>query len=60
MFSHRESEILRLILQGKPNAVIADELGISKRTVENSISKIYNKTGFDTREELVEHFKEGV
>lgn len=60
MFSHRENEILRLILQGKSNTVIADELEINKRTVENSISKIYNKTGFDTREELVEHFKEGV
>lgn len=60
MFSHREREILNLILQGKTNAVIADELAINKRTVENSISKIYNKTGFSTREELVEHFKEGV
>lgn len=60
MFSHRESEILRLILQGKSNSVIAEELGINKRTVENSISKIYNKTGLSSREELLEQFKEGV
>ena len=60
MFSHRESDILRKILQGKQNSTIADELGITKRTVENCISKIYNKTGFSTKEELLEHFKDGV
>ncbi len=60
MFSHRESDVLRKILQGKQNSTIADELGINKRTVENCISKIYNKTGFSTKEELIEHFKDGV
>src|SRR5574343_536468 len=32
--SSREREVLDLILQGKMNKVIADELGISRRTVE--------------------------
>lgn len=54
-FTPRENEILRLILKNKSNVQIADELGINKRTVENCISRIYNKTGFSTHMELIEY-----
>ncbi len=53
-FSRREKEILTLVLQGLPNKQIAERLGIHKRAVENYISRIYDKTGFSTRAELVD------
>jgi len=56
MFTHRETEILKLILMGKQNSIIAETLEVSKRSVENYISHIYDKTGFSSREELIEHF----
>ncbi|WP_294430463.1 response regulator transcription factor [uncultured Treponema sp.] len=58
-FSMRENEILRMILQNKSNVQIAEELGINKRTVENCISRIYNKTGFSTHKELIASFGSG-
>ncbi|WP_407429181.1 helix-turn-helix transcriptional regulator [Treponema sp.] len=58
-FTPRENEILRLILQNKSNIQIAEELKINKRTVENTISRIYNKTGFSSHEELIENFGKG-
>ena len=58
-FTQRENEILRLILQNKSNVQIAEELGINKRTVENCISRIYNKTGFSTHKELIASFGSG-
>ena len=58
-FTPRENEILRMILQNKSNVQIAEELGINKRTVENCISRIYNKTGFSTHKELIASFGSG-
>ena len=55
-FSTREVDILNLVLQGKNNGQIAEVLDIQKRTVENYISRIYDKTGFSSRSELIEHF----
>lgn len=52
IFTRRETDILRLVLQGKPNTEIAQSLGIQKRAVENYISRIYDKTGCRTKEEL--------
>ena len=47
-------EALVLLRQGKSNQQIADAMGILKRTVENTISSIYLKTGVASREELME------
>lgn len=44
----RETEILKLILDEKSNAVIAAELGISEKTVETHRKSIYLKTGTKT------------
>ncbi len=60
MFTRREAEILKLILMGKQNSVIAETLEVSKRSVENYISHIYDKTGFSSKEELIEHFGSNV
>ncbi|MDR0503774.1 MAG: response regulator transcription factor [Treponema sp.] len=52
-FSKREKDVIDLIKANKSNNQIADTLRINIRTVENYISKIYFKTGFSSREEVL-------
>jgi DNA-binding NarL/FixJ family response regulator len=47
--SAREIEVLKLIANGKDNAVIAGELHISPKTVKNHISNILMKLQIDNR-----------
>ena len=47
--SDREVEVLKLIANGKDNAVIAAELHISPKTVKNHISNILMKLQIDNR-----------
>ena len=47
--SDREIEVLKLIANGKDNAVIAAELHISPKTVKNHISNILMKLQIDNR-----------
>src|SRR5437870_1990362 len=47
--SEREIEVLKLIANGKDNAVIAGELCISPKTVKNHISNILMKLQIDNR-----------
>ena len=51
--SNREQEILYLILKGKTNRDIEDELYISIKTVKNHVYSIYQKLGVKTRLELI-------
>jgi DNA-binding CsgD family transcriptional regulator len=51
--SEREKEIIHLLLKGKSNREIEDELFISVHTVRNHIYKIYQKLGVKNRVELV-------
>lgn len=50
--THRESEIARLAAAGLTNRAIADRLNISVRTVDNTLAKVYNKLGINSREDL--------
>lgn len=50
--SAREREVLELIMAGKMNKVIADELGISMRTVEVHRAHIFDKMQVKTAVEL--------
>jgi two-component system, LuxR family, response regulator DctR len=50
--STREREVLDLILAGKMNKVVADELGISMRTVEVHRAHIFDKMQVKTAVEL--------
>ena len=52
--SQREREVLERIVAGKPNKIIAEELGISIRTVEAHRAKVMEKTGATTVAELVQ------
>lgn len=52
----RESSILKKVIEHKSNEKIADELRISVRTVENYLSKVYEKTGCKNHESLIARF----
>ena len=47
--SDREIQVLKLIANGKDNALIAGELHISPKTVKNHISNILMKLQIDNR-----------
>lgn len=47
--THRELEILQLILAGYTNQAIANEISISRKTVEFHLGHIYTKIGVRTR-----------
>ena len=47
--SQREVEVLRLIARGQSMQQMADQLFISRKTVDNHIQHIYAKTGVTTR-----------
>ena len=49
----RELEVLSCLLKGPSNRAIAQQLGLSRRTVEHHISTILQKTGAQSRRELV-------
>ncbi len=51
--SPRESEVLQFIVLGKPNKIIAFELGISQRTVENHRARLMMKTQSNSVAELI-------
>ena len=53
LLSTRELEIVELVVIGLSNHKIAQQLEISKRTVDNHISNILKKTGAVNRVELV-------
>lgn len=48
----RERDVMDLILKGKLNKIIADELGISMRTVEVHRSNVFSKMGVRSAVEL--------
>lgn len=50
--SPREREVMALILEGKLNKIIADELDISMRTVEVHRSNVFEKMGVRSAVEL--------
>jgi DNA-binding CsgD family transcriptional regulator len=51
--SDREWQVVKLLLQGKSNKMIASSLGVSKRTIEFHLKNIYAKFQVSTRLELV-------
>jgi len=48
----REQQVMKLVLDGKMNKVIADDLGITMRTVEVHRAHVFEKMGVKTAVEL--------
>jgi DNA-binding NarL/FixJ family response regulator len=53
--SDREAEVVRLIARGRSNKEIADQLGISAKTVETYKARSLEKLGLRTRADLVRY-----
>jgi DNA-binding NarL/FixJ family response regulator len=51
--STRETDVLRLLVQGLANKEIAAQMEISESTVKNTIQQLFAKTGVRTRSQLV-------
>lgn len=51
--TQREQQVLRLLVRGRPNKLIAYELDISPRTVEIHRARVMEKTGADSLAHLV-------
>ncbi len=51
--SDREMDVIRLAAKGMSNKDIADELHLSRRTVEGNLRTIFNKLGVGSRTEAV-------
>lgn len=61
ILSRREQEILRLIAMGMENCEIADTLCITKRTVQNHVSTVYQKLCLKSRSQAILYaIKEGI
>lgn len=58
LLTAREREVMNLILEGKYNKVIADELNISMRTVEAHRSRIFEKMAVRSAVELAQILKD--
>ena len=50
--THTEAEVVELLLGGRTNRMIGEQLGISRRTVETHLAHVFGKLGMRTRVEL--------
>ena len=53
LLKNREVDVLKIVARGGSNKDIAQELGISVRTVQTHLANIFAKLGVDTRTEAV-------
>jgi len=53
VLSGRETDVLRLLVQGMANKEIAARMEISESAVKNAIQQLFGKTGVRTRSQLV-------
>lgn len=51
--SPREQEVVRMVAQGHPNKIIADELSISSWTVGTHLRRIFAKLGVGSRAAMI-------
>ena len=51
--TRREKDVLNALITGASNQKIADELNVSKRTVETHIGNLFNKTSVNNRTALM-------
>lgn len=56
--TEREREVMRLVIEGRPNKLIADALDISVRTVEVHRARVFDKMGVKSAVELANLVRE--
>jgi two-component system, LuxR family, response regulator DctR len=56
--TEREAEVMRLVIDGRPNKLIADALGISVRTVEVHRARVFEKMNVKSAVELANLLRE--
>lgn len=56
--SHRESEVIRMLVSGKSTKEIAEELMVSINTAKTHIKNVYRKFGVHSRNLLINRIKE--
>ena len=49
----RQTDVLALLLQGKPNKIIARELGVSVETVKDHVAAVLKALGVNSRTQAV-------
>ena len=54
--SQRETEVFNQVAEGKTNSAISLILGISERTVEKHLERVYQKLGVESRTAAVIFF----
>ncbi len=53
LITKREQEVFNLLMNGMPNKEIASLLGISEKTVEEHLTRIYSKIGVTSRSKAI-------
>ena len=56
--TEREREVMQLVIDGRPNKLIADALAISVRTVEVHRARVFDKMGVKSAVELANRLRE--
>lgn len=57
LLTNREQEVLKCVFAKYTNDEIAENMNISKRSVENYLSRIYDKTGTNNKQQLLEYIE---
>jgi DNA-binding CsgD family transcriptional regulator len=57
--SDRELTVARLLADGRTRADIAEQLHLSRRTVDSHVQNAYRKTGVQTEEQLILWLQDG-
>ena len=55
-FNGKQTEVLRLLLEGYPNGEIAEKLFLAESTVKYHVKNILKITGFKNRNELISDY----
>jgi len=57
--TEREREVMQLVIEGRPNKLIADDLSISVRTVEVHRARVFEKMNVKSAVELANKLRDG-
>jgi two-component system, LuxR family, response regulator DctR len=57
--TEREAEVMRLVIEGRPNKLVADAPAISVRTVEVHRARVFEKMNLKSTVELANRLREG-